>query len=65
MEVFVTVLLHRIDGGEWTQDQLHPVESCEILDWAPSGNACGVRLKLKTGQTYQIDYGCVDGRRII
>ena len=65
MEVFITVLLHRLDGGDWTTDELNPVQSFEILPWAPSGNACGVKLKLRDGREYLIDYGNVDGRRII
>jgi hypothetical protein len=65
MEILVTVLLHRLDGGEWTDEELHPVKSLEVLPWAPSGNACGVKLLLKDGREYLIDYGDVDGRRII
>lgn len=65
MEVFVTVLLHRLDGGNWTEDELHPVKTLEVLPWAPSGNANGVKLILKDGREYLIDYGNVDGRRII
>ncbi|MEM6885820.1 MAG: DUF2264 domain-containing protein, partial [Verrucomicrobiota bacterium] len=65
MEVFVTVMLHRIDGKEWDEDELNPVRSMKILPWAPSGNACGVKLSLKDGRDYLIDYGHVDGRRII
>lgn len=65
MEVFVTVLLHRLDGADWTEDELNPVLSLDILPWAPSGNACGVNLSLKDGREFLIDYGNVDGRRII
>ena len=65
MEVFVTVLLHRLDGGEWTDDELNPIQTLEVLPWAPSGNACGVKVALKDGREYLIDFGNVDGRRII
>ncbi|VGO14061.1 hypothetical protein PDESU_02618 [Pontiella desulfatans] len=65
MEVFVTVLLHRLDGGDWTDDELNPIQTMEVLPWAPSGTACGVKLALKDGREYLIDYGNVDGRRII
>jgi hypothetical protein len=65
MEVFVTVLLHRLDSGDWTEEELNPVQSLDILPFAPSGNACGVKLVLKDGREYLIDYGNVDGRRII
>lgn len=65
MEIFITVMLHRLDGGWWTKDELTPVEKWEILPWAPSGNACGVQITLKDGRQYAIDYGNADGRRII
>lgn len=65
MEVFVTVLLHRLDGGDWSADELNPIESLEVIDWTESGTACGVKIVLKDGRDYTIDYGHVDGRRII
>ncbi len=65
MEVFITVMLHRLDNEQWTNDELMPIESWEVLPWAPSGNACGVKIKLKDGREYTIDYGNVDGHRII
>ena len=65
MEVFVTVLLHRVDGGTWTDAELNPIETIEVLPWAPSGNALCINLVLRDGRSYLIDYGNVDGRRII
>lgn len=59
------VLLHRLDGGEWTEEELNPVKSLEIIPWTSSGVACGVKLALKDGHNYLIDHGHVDGRRII
>lgn len=65
MEIFITVLLHRLDGGSWTADQLMPVERFEVLPFAPSGQPCGVSLSLKDGREILVDYGDLDGRRII
>jgi len=65
IDVFVTVLLHRTDGGNWTEDELHPIVSLEVLPWAPSGTACGVKLKLRNGREYVIDHGCVDAHRVM
>ena len=61
MEVMITVMLHRLDKGEWTEDELMPVRSFEILPWAPSGQPCGVRLELKDGRKVLIDYGNLEG----
>lgn len=65
MELKITVLLHRLDNGDWTEDELNPIESYQVLPFAPSGNALGVDLKLKDGREYLIDYGNLDARRII
>jgi hypothetical protein len=65
MEVFITVLLHRLDDGEWSEDELVPVSSLRFLPWAPSGQPCGVIVELKNGRTHTIDFGDLDGRRII
>jgi len=65
MEVFVTILLHRLDGGTWSEDELNPIESLQVLPFAPSGTACGVQLKLKDGRSFMIDHGCVDAHRMI
>jgi hypothetical protein len=65
MEVFITVLLHRLDSGEWSEDELMPVADFKILPFAPSGQPCGVSIVLKDGREFLVDYGNADGRRII
>lgn len=61
MEILITVMLHRQDNGDWTDDELMPIRSFKVLDWAPSGQPCGVRLELKDGRSFVIDYGNVEG----
>jgi len=65
MEVFITVMLHRLDNGDWSEDELMPIKHWEILPWTQTGHPCGVKIALKDGREYIIDYGHVDGRRII
>ncbi len=62
MEVLITVMLHRQDGGEWTEDELMPIRAFEVLPWAPSGQPCGVRLELKEGRSFEIDFGNPEGK---
>jgi hypothetical protein len=61
MELMVTVMLHRIDDGDWSDDELQPVLSCELLPYAPSGQPCGARLILKDGREITIDFGNIEG----
>ncbi len=65
MEIVISVLLHRLDDGEWDTDELMPIADYEVQPLAPSGNACGVSLRLKDGRNYLIDYGNLDSQRII
>ncbi|MEO0793614.1 MAG: DUF2264 domain-containing protein [Verrucomicrobiota bacterium] len=65
MEVFVTLLLHRIDGGNWTKEELNPVRKIEILPWAPSGSACGIEITMSDGSEILIDYSEADARRVV
>ena len=61
MEILITVLLSRQDDGVWSEDELTPIKSFEVLPWAPSGQPCGVSLELKDGRTFEIDFGNVEG----
>lgn len=61
MEILVTVMLHRVDNEDWSAGELMPIESLEVLPWAPSGQPCGVKLQLKSGESYLVDYGNVEG----
>lgn len=65
MEVFITLLMHRTDGGEWSDEELNPVDTIRILPWAPSGSACGVELHLKDGRNILVDYQTPDGGPIV
>jgi hypothetical protein len=61
MEVLITVMLSRHDDRDWTEDELMPIRSFEILPWAPSGQPLGIRLELKNGGRYLVDFGNVEG----
>ena len=61
MELLITVMLHRQDGGGWTEDELMPIQSFEVLPWAKSGQPCGVNLELKDGRMFEIDFGDIEG----
>ena len=63
MELMITVMLHRMDDGEWTEEELSPVRELEIMDITPSGSALGANLTLYNGEKYEIDFKDIDGKR--
>ena len=63
MELMVTVLIHRMDNNEWTEEELSPVKKLEIMDVTPSGSAMGATITLYNGENYEIDFKDIDGNR--
>jgi hypothetical protein len=59
----ISVLLHRTDDGDWTDEELDPVISIEILDITPNYSALGARLELRDGRSVVIDFADLDGER--
>jgi hypothetical protein len=62
MALLVTLLLHRTDGGDWTEAELAPVAELEVLPWSPSGSPCGARVVMADGREYVVDFGTMGGR---
>ncbi len=63
MELMVTVLLHRTDNGQWTEDELDPIAAIEEMDITPVLSALGAKITLRNGKTYQVYYDRIDGNR--
>jgi hypothetical protein len=62
MDLAVTLLMHNPNPEPWLDDDLDPVAEMELLPWAPSGHPCGLRLALKDGREFTVDFGDVMGR---
>jgi len=63
MELMITVMLHKMDDTEWTEEELSPIKSIEIMDITPYCSALGVTLTLINNQKYEIDFADIDGNR--
>ena len=61
IEVMITVMLHRIDGGAWDRDELFPVESFEIEPLDEAGSVGVTRLRLRDGRSITVDFAEIDG----
>jgi hypothetical protein len=63
MELMIAVMLHKTDDDEWTEEELSPINTIEMMDITPSYSALGANLTLSNGTIYQIDFKNVDGDR--
>lgn len=63
MDLMVTVMLHKMDETDWTEEELFPIKSLEIMDILPSGSTLGARVELITGEKYTVDFNEIDGLR--
>jgi hypothetical protein len=63
MELMVTVMLHKTDDAEWTEEELSPIKDIDMMDTAPSGSSLGATITLLDDKKYEIDFKNIDGRR--
>ncbi len=63
MELMISVLLHKTDDTEWTNEELSPIKHIEILDVTPSYSALGANITLNNGKKYEVDFVDIDGYR--
>ncbi len=63
MELMITVMLHKMNDEEWTEEELSPVKNIEIMDITPTLSALGATLTLQNNKKYDIDFKDIDGER--
>ncbi len=63
VELMVTVMLHRTDDSEWTNEELNPIKEIILMDITPAGSPVGARLVLHGGDEYILDFNDIDGAR--
>jgi hypothetical protein len=59
----VTVMLHKMDDSEWTEDELSPIKEIKIMDITPTYSALGATITLNNNEKYEIDFKDIDGKR--
>jgi hypothetical protein len=64
MELAITVMLHKTDDSEWTEEDLSPVKGIEIVDIMHNDSALGAFILLSDGERYEIDFKDIDGKRM-
>ncbi|MFA5045734.1 MAG: DUF2264 domain-containing protein [Paludibacter sp.] len=63
MELMISVLLHKMDDTAWSDEELSPIKSFEIMDITPAFSALGANIILNNGKKYEVDFVDVDGYR--
>lgn len=63
MEFMITAFLHKMDDGEWTEEELSPIKDINIMDVTPSGSSLGADIILSDNKKYHIDFESIDGKR--
>ena len=63
MELMISVMLHRMDNQEWTEEELSPIRDIKIMDITPEYSALGATITLFNGEKYEIDFKDIDGKR--
>jgi hypothetical protein len=63
MELMITVLLHKMDNAEWTEEELSPIKEIKIMDITPSYSPLGATITLFNNKKYEIDFVNIDGNR--
>jgi hypothetical protein len=63
MELMISVLIHRMDGNEWTEEDLSPIKDIQIMEITPDYSALGATITLFNGEKHEIDFKDIDGKR--
>ncbi len=60
-ELLISVMLHKTDNSPWTDDELQPIQKIEPLEKGIPETLGGLRMTLKSGQSYVVDFTGIDG----
>ncbi len=63
MELMISVLLHKTDDIPWTEEELSPIKSIQLMEMTPSFSPLGARITLANDTVYTIDFVNIDGNR--
>jgi hypothetical protein len=63
MELMITVMLHKTDDEEWTEEELSPIKGINTMDVTSSLSALGAEITLSNNKKYKIDFKDIDGKR--
>jgi len=63
MELMISVMLHKNEDREWSDEELSPVRNIKIMDITPAFSPLGTEITLSDGQVYEVYFSEIDGNR--
>ncbi|NQU53473.1 MAG: DUF2264 domain-containing protein [Bacteroidetes bacterium] len=63
MELMITVMLHKMDDSEWTQEELSPIKNINIMDVTPASSSLGADITLANNKMYKVYFEEIDGNK--
>ncbi len=63
MELMITVMLHKMDDSEWTEEELSPIKNIEIIDVTQNFSTLGAKITLSNNEKYEVDFKDIDGEK--
>ncbi len=63
MELMITVMLHKMDDSQWTEEELSPIKEIRIMEITPTWSALGATIILYNNDKFEIDFKDIDGKR--
>lgn len=63
MELLVTVMLHKMDDSEWTEEELNPIADIEIKEVTRNYSTLGATITLSDNRKFKVDFQDIDGRK--
>jgi hypothetical protein len=63
LELMVSVMLHKMDDTDWTEEELSPIKNLKINEITPNNSVLGATITLSNGEKYEVDFKDIDGNR--
>ena len=57
----ISVLLHKTNDSEWTDEELSPLKKISIMEITSSKSVMGAKIILYNNKEYEVDFNNIDG----
>lgn len=61
MRLVITLMLHRTGGSALADADLDPIADLQVAPWSPGGSPWHVRVTLRSGERYEVDFAEISG----